>query len=696
MPEERITAWLRVRDKLRFKEGMRSAAKSVRGLGEDTDEASRQTELLTQILKQLSVQNIQTSVTNGILAKSIDDVGDEASTTTRKLMALNAAQGLTNLHLRKSLTSWRFWKDRLSLTTGEIQSVVATIAVYLLPALVAMGASMAAAAMGGAAVLSASLGALAVGLGGVGLVASKVAGQYEKVATAQDAYNLSIKQYGAGSKEAARSAGKLFATIRTQGGRPVWQAVKAVRALGREWGAATGSARASLFGTLTSGISAARSMVPVAARQTNKNAASLQRGMGNIFGALSSSEARKTLVVLSRTFRAMMGPASRAGGNLIIIIMRIMRAAAPWAVKWAESWERTTSAWRRSTRDSSKLKGTIGVLVGHFKSWWALGKSLATTLRIIFTGTNAEGKKMVDVVTQYVDKFNRWLDTMVRTGQMQQLVQQYSRSIGYLFTALGLALTHPTQFIDKYLPIWADAIAQAAGSVVLTFLRAWWNSSLWGKLFITAMLAKWLFGLNLFAVVARMAAARFVTAFGIAAGPPMAALFGSGGLIGGAIAGAGARIGSSFASAFIRGITGVGLAVAMQKWVNDAARDAGILPEEGSGGGALDAVTGGSSALEHLQRLIPHIPGFASGGMIPSGTAAWVGERGPELAVAGANGAMIHPMGSSPAIAQPQRGALAVSDMLPPVHVHVDLNRREIGRANVNWNDERKSLRGER
>lgn len=697
MAEERITAWLRIRDKLRFKEGMRSAAKSVRQFGHDSEQSAAQTELLNQILQALEKQGVQTATTNQLLARSIDDVGDEASSTTRKLLVMNAAQSRSMFTLRKSLTQWRFWKDRLSLTGGEIKSVAATIGAYLLPALIALGSSFAAAAMGGAAVLGASLGALAVGLGGVGLVAGTVAGQYKKVTTAQEAYNLSIEQYGAGSKEAARAAGKLYATIRTEGGRPVWMAVKAVRALKREWGDATGPARASLFGTLSNGINAARSMVPTAAKQTNKNASSVQRGLGNIFGALSSAEARRTLIVLSRTFRAMMGPASRAGANSIIIIMRIMRAAAPWAIKWAQSWESTTDSWKRATGNSKKLKEDIGVLVGHFQSWWNLAKSLGTTLSIIFRGTNAEGQKMVDIVTLYVDKFNVWLDTMVRTGQMQRFVEQYGRSIGYLFTALGLALSHPTQFIDKYLPIWADAIAKSAGSVVLVFLKAWWNSSLWGKLFIASMLAKWLFGINLFAVVARMAARRFVVAFGIAAGPPMAALFGGGGAIGAGLASAGSRIGSLFGLSFLKGVTGVGLAVAMQKWVNDAARAAGILPEEGTGGTALEPVTGGGTAWEHLKRIGRGVlPGGAGGGLIPAGTAAWVGEHGRELAISGPTGTMIQAHGTTPAIAGPARGALAVSDMLPPVHVHVEVNRREIGRANVNWNDERKSLRGER
>ena len=695
MAEERITAWLRIRDKVRFKAGMRDAARSVDEFGDSSEGTALKLELLKQISDRLEIQTRVLIAGFSAEARAIDEVGDQASQTTRRLLVMNAVQNRSNSILNRNITSWKFWKDRLSLTSAEIMSTVATILGYLLPALVAMTASLAGAAIGGAAVLTSALGALGVGLAGTGIIAATVAGQYGKIKQAQDALTLATEQYGAGSKEAARASGKLFATIRTQGGRQVWNAVRAVDSLKKAWAGATGPARASLVGTLTSGVGAARSMLPTFAGQTNLNAAAVQRGAGNIFGALSGGEARKTLVQLSKTFRAMSGPGSRGAANALIVLMRIMRAAAPWAVKWALSWESTTKSWERGTRDSGKLEGNINMLVGHFKAWWGLAKALSRTLGIIFQGTNQEGRLMVQIVTEYVNKFNTWLDMMVRTGQMQQLVEQYGRSIGYLFTALGLALTHPTQFIDKYLPIWSNAIAQAAGSVVLTFLKAWWNAGLWGKLFIAFMLGKWLFGVNLFAILARAAGARFVTAFGLYAAPRLAVMFAAQGAIGAPLIAAGTALGMGLAGAILAGVLLVPLALGLQKWVNDAAEDLGISPKGGVPK-PFNNLPGDKNIIDKAKDVWNNLPFKGSGGLIPSGTAAWVGDRGPELAVAGVGGTMIHPMGSTPPIAQPQHGALAVSDILRPVHVHVDVDRREIGRANVNWKDDRKSLRGER
>lgn len=679
---------------MRFKTDIRGGARAVREFGEDTEATAAKLELLKQISDRIEHQTLALILAFRQEARAIDEVGDEAVGTAAELSLLSNTQRLHLPVLRKSLTSWSFWKDRLSLTRAELSSVILTIGGYLLPALVAMGTSMAAAAVGGTAVLTATLGALVVGLSGAGILAATVAGNFQKITTAQEAYNLAIQQYGAGSEEAARAAGKLYAVIRTEGGKPVFDAVRALGALRTAWTKLTAPGRASLFATAGAGIGAAQRLLPTFGRETNKNAMSIQRNLSNAFSVLSGGETRQTIIELSKTFRTMAGPGSRAGVNLIIVLMRILRAAAPWVVKWAESWEKTTSAWKRGTSDSTKLSKNITFMVGHLKSWWALTKAVAGVLFTVFRGANREGQSMVNTLTIYINKFNDWLRLQVHTGAMQHMVRKYAESVGMVFTALGLLLTHPTEFIDKYIPMWADAFARAAGTVVLAFINAWWHSSLWGKLFIGWMLTKWLIGVNLFGVLARHAGARFVTAFGIYLGPRMAAMFAAEGLIGAPIVGAGDRLGRSFGRKFVGGMV-VGIAALAFVFKDELER---IGSEAGKG---IFRKLLPDVDLDFLwnphdwQNILPK--GKAAGGLIPTGTSAFVGERGLEMATATPAGAMIRPMtGSSGLIEPPQRGSLAISDILPPLHVHVDVDRREIGRANVNWNDERKSLRGER
>jgi hypothetical protein len=89
--------------------------------------------------------------------------------------------------------------------------------------------------------------------------------------------------------------------------------------------------------------------------------------------------------------------------------------------------------------------------------------------------------------------------------------------------------------------------------------------------------------------------------------------------------------------------------------------------------GAVAGLVGGAIA--------DHIPGHASGGTVTQGHAAWVGERGPEL--------VNLPRGSQ-VIPLPRVGEFAGRG---PVHVHVDLNGREIARAVYDDMDDRMARR---
>lgn len=704
MPEERITAWLRIRDRLRFKEGMKSAARSVRELGEDTEQSAAKMEVLNRILKAVEHQTVVTAAGFRVLANSIEEAGEEATSTAVKTVALNRALSLNRLGLRRNLTTWRFWKDRLSLTASEVKSVAITVGTYLSPAIVLLGTSLAGAAVGGAAVLTTALGVLAVGVGGLALNASLAANQFQKVSTAQNAYNLAIKQYGEGSKQAASAAGKLYAVIQTQGGRPVWNAVRAVNALRDSWTKATAPGRADMFGILGAGVTGARRLLPTFARQTNLGAGSLRRGLTGAFNALSGGETKLTLRVLGQTARALTGPAIRSGVNVLIVLFRIMRATAPFLVTWVKGWEAVTSRWRRNTRDASKLESVIRMLVGHLTSWARLFKALGTTFLILFTGGQATGKTMVDTITELVDKLNTWLALQVRTGGFQRLAQQYTHSLGQFFQALGTLITNPSAFFDQWFPkvanVFANGMGKLAAVAVREFLEAWWHADIWGKIFIPFLLIKYLTGINIFGRLASAAASKFVGSFAAFAGPRLALFFGAEGLIGSRIAIAseslGRVAGRRFAAGLIAGI------VLMLPEIRDAIANAVGIPTNENPSQKLQRLSQGQGKDPIGNWLKDKIGGIfggggALGGMLGMGQIGLVGENGPELAFAGAAGTMIRPLPQQPPqTPEVNRGALSLSDQLPPFHIHLDVEKREIAHAVYDWNNQRKARRGER
>jgi hypothetical protein len=117
---------------------------------------------------------------------------------------------------------------------------------------------------------------------------------------------------------------------------------------------------------------------------------------------------------------------------------------------------------------------------------------------------------------------------------------------------------------------------------------------------------------------------------------------------------------------------------------------------KGKGGGLLGL--GGVDKFGNLFGLLGDsnnnklmLPGKQFGGMIPIGTTAWVGEAGPELAFAGPTGTMISPISTSP----------PTDVSIDPVQIirlstSVQVSRREIARAQQEYEIHRKNKRGEK
>jgi hypothetical protein len=224
---EVIEAVLKVKDANRFKAGMDKAARSVRKLGHDEEEAAAQGELLKEINKKLERQSIELTAAVTLLAHSIDELGDEMLQTAAKgevmTKVINKASGASTPFFRR----WSFWKDRLSLTRSEIMTTALTIGTYFAPAIVALGSSFAYAAIGGGAVAGAGLATFITGMVSLALVIQPAINNIKKIQKAQDMYNQTVSQYGAASVEASRQSAHLYAVIEQNGGKPVYEGAAA-------------------------------------------------------------------------------------------------------------------------------------------------------------------------------------------------------------------------------------------------------------------------------------------------------------------------------------------------------------------------------------------------------------------------------------------------------------------------------------
>ena len=172
--------------------------------------------------------------------------------------------------------------------------------------------------------------------------------------------------------------------------------------------------------------------------------------------------------------------------------------------------------------------------------------------------------------------------------------------------------------------------------------------------------------------------------------------------------GAGSAAGIGFGSSFIAGASvllgaGMGAVVAEALRALNTTIDQWAINKFGKTGKGYSAIKkflgGNASKIPGLGGAAPIIEralgGKALGGVIPRGGASWVGERGPEMAIAGQSGTRIMPAGGS-RIPQLQ-GALAATGAGggggEVIHSHVYLDGRQIAEAVDRRNKAREARR---
>jgi len=706
---ERIEAILQVKDLSRFKGGMKSAADSVKKFGTQGEKTAASLEILKSIEEKLGRQTEILTAQTELLQHAIKEEGEEAVSTATKNMILNKSLKNQGSILPTMLTRWSFWKDRLSLTRSEIMTTAITIGTYLAPALIAVGNSAVAAALGGGAVAAGGLSSLLFGMVSFMIIGKQMTDSVKKIQKAQDAYNLAVVQFGGGSKEAARQAAHLYAVIQTQGGQPMREAQQALEKFGKTFKGATGGTRVNLAEIMTAGLGQLTKIMPQLGQIINMMSLALKKALKKSFKTLGGPEMMSTFEVLGRLFQDAIGPGVNGVTNLFIVFGRILRAAAPWALKAAKAFERITGSWRKGTHDGMRVQNIIDNLVKHTISWINLGKQIARTFKILFLDSKEQGRGLVDEMTILVTKFNDWLQKVSDSGKIAGLFDQYIRSLHDLVWAIQ----NPVDAIRKWLPVMMDAISNAVASLAPKaaglFIDAFMNSGAWAR-FLTVVFLLGKFGV--FRALGRQVAAIFIEPFMAAFVTRFASMItfeaAAGGGIGTAMAAAGTAAGTLFGLAAQAAIIAAILIAAKEILAKDQTwHDFLFGKPKLTGGGLLGLLNKQSKdpkvpapRTTNPQLRGPQVRTKAAGGLIPSGTLALVGEAGPELAMAGVGGTTISPLSASGT----QTGSgmqpmsippISVSDFVPPINVSVQVERREIARAVADYQQYRQARRGQ-
>lgn len=743
-----IEAILKVTDSARFKGEMKGASTAIKGVG---TESEKTTVKMTGMGKATSKTEHETEELNAALMmaqQSVDELGDEAVKTAAKLALLE--RRLKSSGKAVPWRRWAFWKDRLSLTRAEIMTTSLTIGGYLSPALVALASNAANAYAALGVVGGAGLASFGFGAGALGLIWSQTSDGIDKIRKAQDQYNIAVDQFGITSKEASRSSARLYAIIQNNGGNQALEAANAMNAITKAWKDSTGPARGNVIAVMTDGFSWLLKLMPTLTREVNRMAKGFRGGMGDFFQILSGGEFKATIRALGNTFTKSIGPGLRGTANFLIVVFRVIRAALPYAEKWALAWEDFTESLRRSTSDQGKVSSWVGKVVSDLYGWLGLLKEIGKTFKIVLGATDEEGDDIVAWLTKTVSGFNVWLQKMEDTGAIARFYDKFFFSL----KEIQRFFKEPFEVMDQYLPKFLNAFARMAGKNFGNFIKHFFaglkEADPSTQAFViglfalkTGMLAKILSPL---AKPIKKAAKEYLgkpIGRGILDG--IKSPFGKIGALIGMGAGKkgsekvstsekfktlGEKGGRLFGKGFWFGLTAVladlvfpGVQKKIEdfllKFVPDSSWFKSMLPPQlGGTGGGSNPFSGPEQRLIDPV-VIPPVPvplvppkGFEdapglsptpprkrhrrfAGGILPYGSSGFVGEQGPELATVGPYGANITPL--SRVNLKPQR-LLDVPKMENAMHINlntsVQVDRREIARAVSEERAYKKARRG--
>jgi hypothetical protein len=652
--KEIIEAVLKVKDSARFQAAMGAAAKALDDIGETAEHAALQTEILERIEKKLQKQSEELAAVMLILAHSIDDVSDQMLQMAAATEVANRAQKKSGSNAVFLGKSWAFWKDRLSLTRSEIMTTAITIGAYFSPAIIAMGSSFVSAAIGGGAVAAGGLSTLIFGLVTLGTVIAPVIGGIKKIRAAQLQYNTAVEQYGVASLQAARANAHLYAVVTQNGGLEAQRASDNIKELAKSWRELTASTRTQMLGAINKTLTTLGKLLPTLARGASGMSQGLVAGWSDALKTLSGADARKTIDAMSDIFRSSIGPGLRGGANTILVLGRTIRASAPWIKRWAASWEALTKNWRKRSSDQSRVEKFINEMVNQFRAWWGLAKSVGRALREIWRGTSQQGQKAVVNLTHLIDKFTDWLKKMREGGNIDRFYDRYYNFLHKVDTLISDITQDPIQAINKYLPQVMDAIANTLATHAPTaagiFLQAFFEAGAWAKL-LTAVYVLSKFGV--FTKLGRLFSGPFGTAFVEAFMLRFGVATTASGAIGRAMTAAGTASGKLFAAGLVVGVVAglVALAPTIDRALGNKETPKGQnvwdwWKRQVRGKDKNNPMFLGPfiDVWKDMKSWVTTPPGGASGGVIPMGGQAFVGEKGPEIAQATSSGTQIKPL----------------------------------------------------
>lgn len=357
--------------------------------------------------------------------------------------AANDGEGPLN-QLGGALSSFA---DQLPQVTGRSRifgfaiGTVVTAFVAVIPlvvglggALVALAGSFGAAALGAGALATAVLGA-ALPLGALGLVAAGFLQSFMKVNTAFQRYQIAVKAFGRESQQAETALARLNATAEVMGGRGLVMLVKRWNDVVDSFRKANRPAVTVIIGILGDLLKHVQDLMPAFAHMATIAATLVRSGLQQFFQDMADAGVGQMFDRMIGGFETLAGPLMTTVTNFLIGLLTLAARTAPLLGRLGDGIVGVSEAFRNWTETVD-----IGGLVSQFWDWMDLLTAIGRLFVTIFSAGASDGQSMVQSLT---DVINRWSDFLSTTEGQDSLKKFFGDAIKMTeqFSAITAAVT---------------------------------------------------------------------------------------------------------------------------------------------------------------------------------------------------------------------------------------------------------------
>lgn len=332
---------------------------------------------------------------------------------------------------------------RLAVVAATLAGVFAAVLALLSTALTAVTSALGALAASAGFALAA-LGALATALGGAFAAAAVVGlGAIQRFAATSDIAGSAANRL----KDAAGDLARTFQVVM----RP---------------------AAIAVFRGITDAIQSVRGILP----RLKGEFTLVGRAIGDAFRMLGEALTHPRIVRglehLLRSVAELIGPMTRGIVALGEILLNIANAAMPFLVSGADSFADALERWARGTRDTDKLRDTIGVLVGHLREWGRLAGGILRFVFGVFVAAAPAAKEFVAFLADGARSLAEWANSREGREQIKQFFDDTLPLVRELVTFIGRLLQAMIRFGQAAAPILTPVVGllNSIISIVSTLL----------------------------------------------------------------------------------------------------------------------------------------------------------------------------------------------------------------------------------